>query len=102
MAFIRQAYAGHGLRGREFTHFCESQMLWNRNMARQLEAFLAKNPGYTVVALVGIGHALKKGVPDEVTSDADSYRVILPEFAGLNRYNLTIRDADYLLLSGGN
>jgi len=101
MAFIRQAYAGHGLGGRAFTHFCEAQMLWNRNMGRRLEAFLAKNPRYTVVALVGIGHALKKGVPEEVTREADRYRVILPEFDGLNRHNLTSLDADYLLLSGG-
>jgi hypothetical protein len=53
------------------------------------------------VDVVGIGHALKRGIPDEVTSEADRYRVILPEFAGLNRHNLTVRDADYLLLSGG-
>jgi uncharacterized iron-regulated protein len=100
MAFIRQAYAGHGLKDTAFTHFCEAQMLWNRNMGRQLEAFLARNPGYTVVALVGIGHALKKGVPDEVTAGADRFRVILPEISGLNRNNLTSQDADYLLLSG--
>jgi len=100
MAFIRQAYANHALQEREFTHFCEAQMLWNRNMGRLLEAFLAKNPRYTMVVLVGIGHALKKGVPDEVTQEADRYRVILPEFAGLNRSNLTVQDADYLLLSG--
>lgn len=100
MAFIRQAYANHALQERAFTHFCEAQMLWNRNMGRLLEAFLAKNPRYTMVVLVGIGHALKKGVPDEVTREADRYRVILPEFAGLNRNNLTVQDADYLLLSG--
>lgn len=100
MAFIRQAYANHALQERAFTHFCEAQMLWNRNMGRLLEAFQAKNPRYTMVVLVGIGHALKKGVPDEVTLEADRYRVILPEFAGLNRNNLTVQDADYLLLSG--
>ena len=100
MAFIRQAYSSHSLQDKAFTHFCEAQMLWNRNMGHQLEAFLDKNPRYTVVALLGIGHALKKGVPDEVTTDADRYRVILPEIAGLNRDNLTSQDADYLLLSG--
>lgn len=100
MAFIRQAYANHALQERAFNHFCEAQMLWNRNMGRLLEAFQTKNPRYTMVVLVGIGHALKKGVPDEVTQEADRYRVILPEFAGLNRNNLTVQDADYLLLSG--
>jgi uncharacterized iron-regulated protein len=101
MAFIRQAYANHAMQDKAFTHFCEAQMLWNRNMGRTLETVMAKNPGYTLVALVGIGHALKRAVPDEVTRDADSYRVILPEFAGLNRNNLTVQDADYLLLGGG-
>jgi len=100
MAFIRQAYSNHALQDKAFAHFCEAQMLWNRNMGRQLEAFFAKNPRYTLVALVGIGHALKKAVPDEVTREAGRYRVILPEFAGLNRQNLSSQDADYLLLSG--
>ena len=98
MAFIRQAYANHAMADKTFTHFCEAQMLWNRNMGRQLAAFSARNPRHTVVALVGIGHALRKAVPDELEGGAS--RVILPEFAGLNRDNLTTQDADYLLLSG--
>jgi len=101
MAFIRQAYSSHALQDKAFSHFCEAQMLWNRNMGLQLEAFQTKNPGITLVALVGIGHALKRGVPDEVIRDANLYRVILPETAGLNRNNLTAQDADYLLLSWG-
>jgi len=100
MKFIRQAYSNHALQGKAFTHFCEAQLLWNRNMGLQLAAFQRKNPRSTLVALVGIGHALKKAVPDEVTREAGRYRVILPEFAGLNRNNLTSQDADYLLLSG--
>lgn len=101
MEFIRQAYSNHALQDKEFTHFCEAQMLWNRNMGLQLEAYFAKNPRSTLVALVGIGHALKKGVPEEVTKETGRYRVILPEFSGLNRHNLTSDDADYLLLFGG-
>lgn len=100
MAFIRQAYSNHALQDKAFAHFCEAQLLWNRNMGRQLETFFAKNPRSTLVALVGIGHALKKAVPDEVTREAGRYRVILPEFSGLNRHNLTSEDADYLLLFG--
>lgn len=100
MAFIRQAYSNHALQDKAFAHFCEAQLLWNRNMGRQLEAFFAKNPRFTLVALVGIGHALKKAVPDEVTREAGRYRVILPESSGLNRHNLTSEDADYLLLFG--
>lgn len=100
MAFIRQAYANHAIQDKAFTYFCEAQMLWNRNMGRQLAEFSARNPRHTVVALLGIGHALKKGVPDEITPQADRYRVILPEFSGLNRNNLNSQEADYLLLYG--
>jgi uncharacterized iron-regulated protein len=100
MAFIRQAYANHALQDKAFAHFCEAQMLWNRSMARQLEMFMARQPRHRVVALVGIGHALKKGVPDEVSLETGSYRVVLPETTGLNRNNLSSQDADYLLLFG--
>ena len=101
MAFIRQAYSNHALQDKAFDHFCEAQMLWNRNMGHKLETYFAKNPRSTLVALVGIGHALKKAVPDEVSRETGRYRVILPEFSGLNRHNLTSEDADYLLLFGG-
>lgn len=99
MAFIRQAYSSHGMDGREFTNFCEAQLLWNRHMARQLQSYAAGNPNQTLLVLVGIGHALRQGVPAETTGDTNSYRVILPEFAGLNRTNLTKNDADYLILA---
>lgn len=98
MTFIRQAYASHGLDERAFEHFCEAQLLWNRYMAEQLRRYAARHPRVTLVALMGVGHALKKGVPDETDPDHRRYRVILPEFAGLNRGNVTHRDADYLLL----
>lgn len=97
MAFIRQAYASHGMDKREFANFCEAQLLWNRHMARQLQSYAAGNPSHTLLVLVGIGHALRQGVPAETTGDTSRYRVILPEFAGLNRANLTKNDADYLI-----
>lgn len=98
MALLRQAYHEHGKSDKAFTHFCEAQVLWNRHMARRMQEFRASKPGHTLVALVGIGHALKTGAPGEITSDPSHYRVIIPEFGGLNRHNLTVQDADYLLL----
>lgn len=98
MAFIRQAYTSHGLDERRFEYFCEAQLLWNRYMAEQLRRYADRHPRVTLVALMGVGHALKKGVPAETGADHRRYRVILPEFAGLNRNNVTHRDADYLLL----
>ena len=60
---------------------------------------MARNPGRTVVVLAGTGHAMRRGIPEEVSHDAAySYKVILPEVAGLNRSTATTADADYLLL----
>jgi len=98
MILLRQAYANHARDDKAFAHFCEAQVLWNRHMARRMQAFQKEYPGYTMVALLGTGHALKKGAPGEMGGDAAAYRVILPEFKGLNRQNLTMQDTDYLLL----
>jgi len=98
MALLRQAYHDHGLSEKAFAHFCEAQVLWNRHMAMRMQEFQSRAPGKTLVALVGIGHALKSGAPGETTDDARLYRIIIPEFGGLNRHNLTVQDADYLLL----
>jgi len=98
MALLRQAYSDHGLSEKSFRHFCEAQVLWNRHMAIRMRMFQKNNPSHTMVALVGIGHAVKRGAPEALNIDASAYRVILPEFPGLNRHNLTPLDADYLLL----
>jgi uncharacterized iron-regulated protein len=100
MDLLRKAYSSHGLGDRAFTHFCEAQVLWNRHMANRMQLFMREQPGYSLVALVGIGHALKKGAPAEMGVDASAYRVILPEYRGLNRRNLSVEDADYLLTFG--
>lgn len=98
MALLHQAYHDHGMNDKAFAHFCEAQVLWNRHMALKVQEFRTRRPGHTMVALVGIGHALKSGAPGEMTADESNYRVILPEHGGLNRHNLTVQDADYLLL----
>ena len=98
--FIRQAYAEHDGSEKPFDYFCEAQMLWNRGMGRNLREFLGKNPGITVVVLAGVGHAMKRGIPEEVfQGTGTSYRVILPESPNFDRGKATRRDADYLLLS---
>ena len=95
---VRQAFAGHAMGDREFEHFCEAQVLWNRNMASRLQHYRMQHRGHTVVALVGVGHALKQGVPVELATDPGRVRVILPEIRGLNRDNVSRDDGDYLLL----
>ncbi|MCM2358692.1 MAG: ChaN family lipoprotein [Geobacteraceae bacterium] len=97
--FIRRAYAEHGRNENSFVHFCEAQMLWNKSMARHLQQYLALSSRATVVVLAGAGHAMKGGIPEELSRDSGyRYRVILPEFPGLDRRTVTGRDADYLLL----
>jgi uncharacterized iron-regulated protein len=98
-AFIARAFAGHVTSDASFTHFCEAQMLWNKGMALHLQRYIAQNPGRTVVVLGGVGHAMKQGIPEEVSRDTGySYKVILPEIPDLDRHTATIADADYLLL----
>lgn len=101
-AFIRRAYALHsGGNDRSFENFCEAQMLWNKGMGWFLRKYLVANPDRTVVVLTGMGHAMKRAIPEEVFQGTRySYRVILPEQPDLGRDNVTGQDADYLLLFG--
>ena len=97
--FIRSAYAEHVRNDNSFDHFCEAQMLWNKSMGRHLQEYLDRNPRATVVVLAGVGHAMKRGIPEEVYKTSGiSYKVILPELLELDRSKVTDKDADYLLL----
>lgn len=99
MGFIRRAYAEHSHNDKSFVYFCEAQMLWNKSMGKHLEEYLAHNPGQTVVVLAGVGHVMKRGIPEEVfQSSGYSYQVILPELPELDRSTVTGADADYLVL----
>ena len=100
-AFIRRAYAAHEESEETFEHFCEAQMLWNGVMAKHLLEYGKRHPDATIVVLAGIGHAMKGGIPQELSrSPAMSYRVILPELSHLDQAKVTDKDADYLWLAG--
>ncbi len=100
MEFIRRAYSAHGSNEKEFLHFCEAQMVWDSAMAWNIIGYLKKNPGRTVVALTGSGHAWKRGIPEQIKRHAKlSYAVILPEIPGRSdRDSMTPGDADYIML----
>ncbi len=100
MEFIRRAYADHSLRERQFVNFCEAQMVWDKSMARHLVEYLKKNHAGTVVVLAGVGHAWKRGIPDQVASESKfTFRVILPLIPDqIEKKTVTTRDADYVLL----
>lgn len=99
MAFIKRAFAEHAGNEKTFVHFCEAQMLWTKSMAWRLTDFLDKHPRKTVVVLTGAGHAMKRGIPEQVgQSSRYSYKVILPEISDMPIGKVGVGDADYIVL----
>jgi len=98
--FIKRAYSGHPGHGSMFDHFCEAQMVWDKSMAWHVVEYLKKNPGKTVVVLAGVGHAWKRGIPEQVAMESSySYRVVLPIIPDqIEKTTVTTKDADYVLL----
>jgi uncharacterized iron-regulated protein len=101
MEFIRQAYTVHGLQGRKFVNFCEAQMIWDKAMAWQIIEYHKKNPGRAFVVLAGVGHAWRRGIPEQVRSGSKlTSLVIVPLVPDqIDRKTVTIKDADYVLLN---
>jgi len=101
LKLIRRAFAEPEHKGADmsFTFFCEAQMLWNKSMGMRLKEYLTAHPHRKVVVLAGDGHAMRLGIPNEVSAGAPcSCSVILPESLPLNRRTVTHEDADYLVL----
>ena len=98
--FVRKAYSGHSFHDRMFDHFCEAQMVWDKSMAWNLMQYLKKNPARTVVVLAGVGHAWKRGIPEQVSLESSfTSRVILPLIPEQIEINtVTTKDADYVML----
>jgi len=101
MEFIRRAYAGHDQGdAKTFQYFCEAQMVWDKSMATNLIAFMKENPGKKAVVLAGVGHAWRRGIPEQL-SLLSGYRtqVILPVLPDqADPKNVSVEDADYLVL----
>ncbi len=101
MDFIKKAYAGH-LRtvDRKFLNFCEAQMVWDKSMAWHLVRYLEKHPGKKMVVLAGVGHAWKRGIPQQVSRFSKfATTVILPVVPGQVEPDLvTVQDTDYVVL----
>lgn len=101
MDFIKKAYATHGWGGdRQFLNFCEAQLIWDKAMAWHLVEFLNKNPGKTVIVLCGVGHAWKRGIPEQVARLSKyTCKVILPIIPDqIEPDSVTTLDADYVVL----
>lgn len=97
--FIRSMFAEHGNDPRMFDHFCEAQLVRNRTMAKHLANYLDRNTGVTVVVVSGVGHAIRRGVPEE-TMRLGNYgmRIVMPLLAEESRSNIRSDDSDYFAL----
>jgi uncharacterized iron-regulated protein len=101
MDFIKKAYADHaGHVDKRFLNFCEAQMVWDKSMAWHLVAYIKKHPGRTVIVLAGVGHAWKRGIPEQITRESKySLSVIMPLVPDqIEPGSVTIQDADYVML----
>jgi uncharacterized iron-regulated protein len=98
--FIDDMYEVHDRSGKSFDNFCETQMLWDSAMAWHIINYLNTHPGRKMVVLTGVGHSWKRGIPHQIKTRSH-YRSlsILPDLPnGKSAKDITISDADYLLL----
>jgi len=101
MKFIRKAYAGHAPSvGNKFLNFCEAQMIWDKSMAWHIVQYLKINSGKKMIVLAGVGHAWKRGIPEQVSRLAHyPSTVILPVIPGqVEPEGVTVTDTDYVVL----
>ncbi len=100
MDFIKRAYADHaGHADKRFLNFCEAQMVWDKSMAWHLMAYNNKHPGRTVIVLAGVGHAWKRGIPEQITREKKyNVSVVMPLVPDqIEPDSVTTKDADYVM-----
>lgn len=99
--FIREAMGEHEMDDATFRSFCEAQMVWDNAMAYNTIEYLKVNPGRKMVVLAGNGHSWKRGIPQQLDRLSElTYLVILPESGGLDREDIGLDDADYVITDG--
>ena len=101
MQFIKRAYAGHapGM-DKKFLNFCEAQMVWDKSMAWNLIRYRKEHPGKTIAILAGVGHAWKRGIPEQVSQQSSyTFKVVMPIVPDqLDPRSVSAGDADYIVL----
>jgi len=99
--FLKKTYSeieSHALSNRSFVHFCEAQSLRNNGMAWNITHYLMENPARKMVVLTGILHAVKTGIPSQLSHYASvSSSVILPELPEFEAEEILKKEADYLI-----
>ncbi|WP_041970784.1 ChaN family lipoprotein [Geobacter sp. OR-1] len=97
MNFIRRNFVWHSNDEATFIHFCEAQQLRNKFMAYTLSDYLDRNPDRVVVVVTGVGHAMRRGIPDELASIKPmQVKIVMPFLHELAAESLQKGDADYL------
>jgi uncharacterized iron-regulated protein len=68
------------LENKNFDNFYQAQILWDEIMAKSVDEFLRKNPGYQMIVLAGAGHIMYgSGIPKRAHRlNKKDYVIILP------------------------
>jgi uncharacterized iron-regulated protein len=101
-AFLEKSFKSvftHVTNGKIFTYFCEAQTLRNSGMAMNIARYVKKHPGRKIVGLMGIWHAVRNAVPEQLERNGSKLEstVILPELPELKAANATAGEVDYLV-----
>ncbi len=91
------------LRGHSFENFCETKILGDIMMAKNLSKFQEEHPALSIVVLAGNTHSWKLGIPRRLNAEAGlNPKTVLFEAEGMvTRNTVTIAEADYLWLDYG-
>jgi len=91
------------LREQSFKNFCETKILGDIMMAKNLMGFHNKYPDLAVVVLAGNSHSWKLGIPSRINamSDLNTKTVLFEAEGRVTRNTVTIAEADYLWLDYG-
>ena len=86
--------------GKEFTKFCEAQLIQDNAMALYTLKYIEKYPRSTVIILSEYNRAWKRATPRQIERLHRSHTicVILPELTKIERSIMTGEDADFLIL----
>lgn len=78
---LEEVFKQHKSReNKTFENFYQAQILWDETMARSIDEFLRKNPGYQMIVLAGAGHIMYgSGIPKRAYRlNKKDYVIVLP------------------------
>ncbi|MCU7904737.1 MAG: ChaN family lipoprotein [Candidatus Thiodiazotropha sp. (ex Epidulcina cf. delphinae)] len=86
------------MKGRDFEHFFDAQLLWDEGMAQRAAEWMNEHPGRQLVILAGVGHLIYGGgIPDRLSRRVSSSRAVVLNLSVLS--GLDPEMADFLILA---